>query len=58
MVACPFHLGSLLALSYAAAPGTQHLTFKPSQSLVAIYYIGLNSLVSFITDNLYSFIKY
>jgi len=30
MVARPFYPGSLLALSYAAAPVTQHLTYKPS----------------------------
>ena len=30
MVARPFYLGNLFGLSSAAAPGTQHLTYKPS----------------------------
>ena len=29
MVVRPFYQGSLLALSFAAAPGTQHLIRKP-----------------------------
>ena len=45
MVARPIYPGTLLAQSYATAPGTQHLTYKPSLCLVAIYR-GLHSLVS------------
>ena len=45
MVTRPFYPGALLALSYAATPGAEHLTYKSSQCLVAIYR-GLHSLVS------------
>ena len=45
MVAHPFYPNSLLTLSYAAAPGTQHLTYKPSWCLVANYR-GMHRLAS------------
>jgi len=44
MAARPFYHGSLFGLSSAAAPGTQHLTYKPSWCLEAIHK-GLHSLV-------------
>ena len=52
MVTRPFYIGSLLALSYATAPGTEHLTYKPTQ-LVSGSYIQRPAQFSFFIAEFY-----